>query len=202
MKVRPFTFESSVLGPILQASCSTSMHPGKMSSFMYLFIWDVPLNCSYACFLFVSATLWSARKGSTYRITGLWSECFQDLCRIWRFRRFFVRHGYSLKRTESGSLISCPCGLILSYLLQEIRSSVTQYRQHMHAHVSISGKSKHSISFCSYLQLSLPGLVLGWMKSQVLHQILKCHISPLGVGAQAAQSLNKPPPLKIHSTVV
>lgn len=152
MKVRPFTFESSVLGPILKASCSTSMHFGKMSSFMYLFIWDVPLNCSYACFLFVSATLWSARKGSTYRITGLWSECFQDLCRIWRFRRFFVRHGYSLKRTESGSLISCPCGLILSYLYRRLDPlSLSTDNTCMHMFLSVESLSTvfHFVVICS-----------------------------------------------------
>lgn len=202
MKVRPFTFESSVLGPILQASCSTSMHPGKMSSFMYLFILGCSLElflCLFPlCFRYIVVRQKRKHVPDNGVMVRVLPGFVQNLAiqEIFRTSRLFPQKD----REWKFDFLSMWVNTLLP--LQEIRSSVTQYRQHMHAHVSISGKSKHSISFCSYLQLSLPGLVLGWMKSQVLHQILKCHISPLGVGAKAAQSLNKPPPLKIHSTVV
>lgn len=43
------------------------------------------------------------------------------------------------------------------------------------------------------LFVARPGLVLGWLKSQMLRQILQCRISTLGVGAKAAQSLQTNP---------
>lgn len=50
------------------------------------------------------------------------------------------------------------------------------------------------------LGLGLPGLVLYWLV-EVLHQILQCHISYVGVGAKSAtDSSNKPP--NIHRAVV
>lgn len=48
--------------------------------------------------------------------------------------------------------------------------------------------SMESTAFHPQLFVARPSLVLGWLKSQVLRQILQCHISPLRVGAKAAQS--------------
>ena len=45
-----------------------------------------------------------------------------------------------------------------------------------------------STAFHPQLFVARPSLVLGWLKSQVLCQTLQCHISPLRVGAKAAQS--------------
>lgn len=65
--------------------------------------------------------------------------------------------------------------------------------KHMYAHVFLSVESLTTAFHCK-LFVAWPGLVLGWLKSQVLHQILQCHISPLAVGAKAAQSLQTDPP--------
>lgn len=46
-KVRPLTFEASILGLTMPAFCSISILPGKMSSFMYL---SFHLGCSLELF--------------------------------------------------------------------------------------------------------------------------------------------------------
>ena len=58
---------------------------------------------------------------------------------------------------------------------------------HVCTHVFVSMETL-STAFHFELFVAQAGLVLGWLKSQVLRQILQCHISPLGVGAKAAQS--------------
>lgn len=63
--------------------------------------------------------------------------------------------------------------------------SVTVSQTYVCTHMFLS---MESTAFHPQLFVARPSLVLGWLKSQVLRQILQCHISPLRVGAKAAQS--------------
>lgn len=135
---------------------------------------------------------------------GLGSESFQDLCEICRLRRFSALHacvpwkdknwnfvrGYSLISVELSFLLSrkvyeqiglfCSSAghyiLCLSLSLKHTKTCV---------HFFLWKVLKHHFSL--ELFVAWPYLVPGWLRSQVLRQILQCRISPPGVGAKATQ---------------
>lgn len=92
-KVRPFE------APLLRMVIAAFLFPISLDKCFllcsFLFMWDVPLNCSYSCFQCVSALSCSASRGNTDDKEVMVREFSESMQNV-TLQIFYMHHVYSL----------------------------------------------------------------------------------------------------------